>query len=57
MQGIFKIFLQNMTSSVCGMCNAKKSKIDYINDGKNGWADKGNIAKVTEGWYYITMLL
>eukprot|EP00795_Rhopilema_esculentum_P007218 gene7217-12900_t len=47
MKGIFTTLLHNITSSICGSCNGTKSKIDYFNDGKNGWADKRSFLQVT----------
>ena len=49
MQGLFTILLQNITSNVCGLCNGKSSRIDYVNDGKNGWAQKRSIVQVAQG--------
>ena len=56
MQGLFKILLQNITSNVCGLCNGKSSKINYASDGKNGWAEKQNIAQVAKGWCFDVIL-
>ena len=51
MQGLFMILLENITSNVCGLCNGKASRIDFVNDGKNGWAEKRSIALVVKGYF------
>ena len=51
MHGLFKTLLQNITKNVCGMCNGKSSTIDYVRDGKNGWAEKQSTVQVTKGYY------
>lgn len=48
-EGLFAILLQNITRHVCGLCNGKDSEIDYVNDGKNGWAEKQSTERVTQG--------
>ena len=49
MVGIFENLLKNITSAICGLCNGRSGRIDFINDGKNGWAEKKSIAQVAEG--------
>ncbi|XP_065061366.1 uncharacterized protein LOC135688444 isoform X2 [Rhopilema esculentum] len=48
MVGIFENLLKNITSAICGLCNGRSSRIDFINDGKNGWAEKQSIAQVAK---------
>ena len=56
MQGLFKTLLQNITSNVCGLCNGKSSRINYVSDGKNGWAEKQSIAQVARGWLFNVII-
>lgn len=58
MKGLFTSLLRNITSSVCGLCNGRVSKIDYVNDGKNGWSEKQSNGQVAQGLhpFYIPQL-
>ena len=47
--------LENSTRNICGLCKGKPSTVDYVNDGKNGWASKASLVQVTKGLSAVTV--
>ena len=52
MHGVLPTVLINLTSFSCGRClrsdYGRISNIDYVNDGKNGWANKRSLRDMKE---------
>eukprot|EP00794_Sanderia_malayensis_P015286 gene15286-16863_t len=46
MKGLFADMLQNLTSYACGDCKSRTSVLDFVSNGKNGWAEKKSLTEM-----------
>ncbi len=46
MKGLFADMLQNLTSYACGGCKTRTSVLDFVTNGKNGWAEKKSLTEM-----------